>query len=163
MISSSWSGSNGFKLKVVYFFMTSYRKYESHKSYVRRQCKICSKIVAILFSLYFLCVCLCFFCCSCCCSYFYWSRLFQHKLHMFTFFSFGYNDLINFQVLTFQAFSMWRFWSNDPFYTQLFYYFFNHEMNAHEKLWERKKRWLNDFVDRWHSVNFLSLELYRLL
>lgn len=157
MISSSWSGSNGFKLKVVYFFMTSYRKYESHKSYVRRQCKICSKIVAILFSLYFLCVCLCFFCCYCCCSYFYWSWLFQHKLHMFTFFSFGYNDLINFQVLTFQAFSMWRFWSNDPFYTQLFYYFFNHEMNAHEKLWERKKRWLNDFVDRWHSVNFLSL------
>lgn len=61
----------------------------------------------------------------CCCSFFYWSWLFQHKLHMFTFFSFGYNDLINFQVLTFQAFSLWRFWSNDPFYTQLFFIIFS--------------------------------------
>lgn len=34
MISSSWSGSNGvLSRKLVYFFMTSYRKYESHKSY----------------------------------------------------------------------------------------------------------------------------------
>lgn len=41
-------------------------------------------------------------------------------VRMITFFGFGYNDLINFQVLTFQAFSM-TLWSNDPFHRLNFY------------------------------------------
>lgn len=103
----------GFKQKTCLFFhditcthihSNPCRKYESHKSYGRRlSSKICSKIVAILLAFF---------------------PLFLYNVvviatvqltvpirsfYMITFFTFGYNDLINFQVLTFQPFSMGGF------------------------------------------------------